>query len=386
MKNCIACGSVISYSLFNPSPQPLSALNLPKTSTEAVDAIRYPMNFRMCAICGHVWNIEFDYTKVPYVEDSNLMYNSGGPWQQHLNNVSTSLDTYIYSWSNQIAIDIGCGDGQFFNILQTKHQEAKFIGFEPGVDAQNIQWFQVVQDYFVPERDLKKYRPTILVCRHVIEHLENPREFVAEIAYWALRYELQPLCLFEVPRFDKALRLGRIGDFLYEHVSNFTKKSFQTMFQISSYYEHFIYSLYNDEVLVGIVQPQNNGIQTARILQQQFRSECQVSTVKEALEQLCVSGGKVVLWGGTGKSAAFLNLYGLTSDRFPLVVDSDIHKVGRFVPGTGQKILSVKDLDNPDAIFITTSWRIIDICKEITSLGITCPVYGLKNGNFQRVQ
>lgn len=388
MQNCIACGSNILYPLFRPNPQPLAALNLPKTQTEAVNALRYPMNFFMCAFCGHVFNISFDYTRIPYEEDSNRMFNSGVGWQQHLFKVAGLLNSYIPDWKNQVAIDIGTGDGQFFSMLKEQHPEAKYLGFEPGVDAKKITDFPVVQDYFIPERDLKKYRPTLICCRHVIEHLENPREFVAQIAYWSLQYDLQPLCLFEVPRFDKALRMGRVGDFLYEHVNNFTKKSFQIMLQTSSYYEHVLKSFYNDEVLVAVVQPQDSGTQSSRILRQQFILMKESQDIKKELERLGLAYKNTVLWGGTGKSAAFINLHGLTADRFPYVVDSDENKVGRFVPGTGQEIRSVKDLPAiaPQAIIITTFWRANDICKEIKSLGITCPVYVYNETKLQKVQ
>jgi hypothetical protein len=74
------------------------------------------------------------------------------------------------------------------------------------------------------------------------------------------------------------------------------------------------------------------------------------------------------LWGGTGKSAAFLNMFGLDAERFPTVVDSDPNKVGKYVPGTGQMIQSVDSLRNKIAsptIIITTPWRANDIYREI---------------------
>jgi hypothetical protein len=38
----------------------------------------------------------------------------------------------------------------------------------------------------------------------------------------------------------------------------------------------------------------------------------------------------VAIWGGSGKSVAFINRYGLDSERFPTVVDSDAAKTGTF--------------------------------------------------------
>lgn len=80
-----------------------------------------------------------------------------------------------------------------------------------------------------------------------------------------------------------------------------------------------------------------------------------------------------MFWGGTGKSAAFLNSYGIDADRFPIVVDSDPNKIGYFVPGTGQEIRSPEYLlTKPlDSIVITTQWRARDIVAEIKGRNIT---------------
>ncbi len=59
--------------------------------------------------------------------------------------------------------------------------------------------------------------------------------------------------------------------------------------------------------------------------------------------------------------------------RFPIVVDSDFAKVGTFVPGTGQEILSRDWLkDHPGAvIIIPPQWRALDIVLEMEREGIS---------------
>ena len=82
--HCIACGFHITLRMYHPEDRPLAALALPASRVEAKGAARYPMNFRACANCGHVFNLEFDYRKVPYEKASNLMYNRGTYWRKHL--------------------------------------------------------------------------------------------------------------------------------------------------------------------------------------------------------------------------------------------------------------------------------------------------------------
>jgi hypothetical protein len=90
------------------------------------------------------------------------------------------------------------------------------------------------------------------------------------------------------------------------------------------------------------------------------------------LDSLHQSGKPIAVWGGTGKSAAFVNRYRMDAKRFPIVVDSDPQKVGTFVPGTGQEI-KFRDrlLENPvEVIIIPPQWRAKDIMAEMEQTGI----------------
>ena len=368
MTNCIVCGQTRTHPLVNLGKQPLSIVNLPKTKEAAKGALRYSLNFHKCAFCGHVFNLDFDDTRIAYAEDSYHMYNSGSGWQNHIAETVEALD--FSSWRGQTAIDIGCGTGDFFTAMLKRYPDETFLGFEPGVEADRIDAFPVERDYFEPERDLKLYDPGLLCLRHVIEHLKNPREFLSDIAYWSIIYNIAPLVYVEVPCFDKALQSGRAGDLIYEHASHFTESSFRTLFELSGY-KLFDYALvYDDEVLCGWAYPDCTEVRIHKTAAEKFSIGVKASktVMHSSLDAILKNNQTIALWGGTGKSAAFINTYGLDASRFPIVVDSDEAKCRKFVPGTGQEIVhSTNLLQNPvDVIVITTRWRATDIYQEIT--------------------
>ncbi|MBN2023112.1 MAG: methyltransferase domain-containing protein [Pirellulales bacterium] len=377
-ETCPACGFRIAHPLYHPEPQPLAALNLPRSGEAAREALRFPMDFHVCAFCGHIFNRQFDYYRIPYEEDSNLMYNRGALWQDHMGRL-VDLLVDEYDMRGKTLVDIGCGDGLFFQKLLQRAPECRCVGFEPGIEADNARraGLEVYKDYFHPQRDLKRLRPDVLVCRHVIEHLQCPRDLVGEIAYWCNRYELAPLFLAEVPRIDNAIEQGRLSDFLYEHVSNFTDYSFRTLFETTGYDVLELAPCYGDEVLVALVRPRLEprlaaiGRSTATFRQ---RIAEQLREVGRQLDALVEQGRSVAFWGATGKGAAFLNAFGVDGRRFPVVVDSDEQKAGRFVPGTGQEIRPPDYLrDHPaDVIVITTRWRAKDIFDEIRRRQVRC--------------
>jgi hypothetical protein len=348
------------------------ALNLPKSKQEAEYAALYPMNFYMCCFCGHVYNSDFDYAKIPYKEDSNRMYNNGVGWRTHLEDLANTV-AETFGAEGKVIIDIGAGDGEFLAAISSMSL-ARCIAFEPGIDSAicRERGLETYADYFLPQRDMEKFKPDTLTCRHVLEHLQSPRDFVAEIAYYANMHHVYPLFFVEVPRITRALDNHRITDFLYEHVSNFTQRSLRLMFESTGWHTQAEYLTYNSEVAVWVGQPKALPIISRFKAQAKaFRDHSwdSVMAVRAKIDTRIAQGSTIAFWGGTGKGAAFLNAYHLKNG---IVVDSDIHKVGRFVPGTAQKIEhSDSLLENPvDVIVITTRWRAADIYAEIKKKGI----------------
>lgn len=375
MTECLACHSKVVEPLYSAGPQPLMALNLPKSKEEAGNATLYPMNFYMCCFCGHVFNSDFDYAKVPYQEDSNLMYNKGLGWSTHLIRLSKLL-LDSYRTLGKTIIDIGAGDGGFLDIVNRQSLDngviTKCIAFEPGIESETCRkrGLEVYTDYFIPRRDLQRLKPDTLVCRHVLEHLQDPRSFVAEIFYYANKTGIMPTFVAEVPCITKAIKTHRITDFLYEHVSNFTQRSLRVMFESVGWTTYDEFLTYNNEVAVWIGKPKQIYLPYEDDAKS-FRDRTwdSVRSVHTTLDLYFESGKTVALWGGTGKGAAFLNAYHIKNGR---VVDSDKNKVGRFVPGTAQRIEHSDSLIQypTDVIVITTRWRAADIYAEIKRKGI----------------
>lgn len=389
---CLACGYALHYPVYHPEDQPLAALNLPNKQPDAINAPRYPMNFHACARCGHIYNIAFDYSKVPYEKNSNLMYNRGSGWQVYIQELIDRLHKH-YPFTDKTVVEIGCGDGHFLVSLREKFPSLRCIGFEPGIDPLRMKEAPItmVNDYFVAERDLPNYKPDLIVCRHVIEHLEAPRDFAADISYWCNMHQLFPYFLVEVPRINNAIAQSRINDYLYEHVSNFTDTSLRLMLESAGFDILEYNTAYGGEVLVTLVKPkempQLQAIgKTAEAYRQAILS--QHKTVYETLDKWRSAGKRIAFWGGTGKGAAFLNGFKLSYEHYPIVIDSDPHKTGKFVPGMGQEIRPPEYLHAQpvDIIVITTQWRAADICEEIKQRKITCgEIYVVRNQMLEKL-
>eukprot|EP00913_Durusdinium_trenchii_P028424 g26652.t1 len=206
----------------------------------------------------------------------------------------------------------------------------------------------------------------------------NSEEYVdlAALSFAASWEGLETRLMIEVPCIDHVFEIGRTVDFFYEHNSHFTTDSLERMLRRCAGSVERIETSYNGEVIFGIAAFQDQAEKSAiarSALEFRDRSLAFSRNVRSQLDELHASGKRVAIWGGTGKAAAFINQAGLDCKRFPIVVDSDHDKVGTFVPGTGQEILSRDTLlAHPvDVILIATQWRALDIVLEIERVGIS---------------
>ena len=370
---CPVCGFGVSVPFFDGGAQALATLGWPSSGEEARNMARFPLSFVRCVQCGHVFNTAFDYRNVPYEKNPNLMYNSGSIWSDHLEKMIHLLLEYLPERPK--VVEIGCGEGQFLLRLAKARPGGSFTGYDPNGSGDHSD-IEIRRELFVPTSHLEELEPDLIISRHVLEHMINPAQFLQELAFAAQWLGVSPLLFAEVPCIDRIFEAGRIADLYYEHNSQFTRNSFQTLLNGCSREIHWVETGYGDEVIYGLssVGGELDWVHFAQSgADFHARTRYSRDQVQEQLSKFCEGRKTLALWGGTGKGAAFMAFYNLGPSIFPLVVDSDPAKVGTFVPGLGQEIRHRNVLlENPaDVIVISTQWRARDIVKEIKKVGIT---------------
>jgi hypothetical protein len=363
---CPVCSHNLCVPFFDGGNQPIATLGWPKSAAEAQAMSRHPHDFMQCPSCSHVWNRSFNYDVIPYEKNPNRMFNAGGIWKGHL--AQTGAELLAHLPPNPVVVEIGCGEGHFVRGLSHAcNQKGRFVGFDPNGSEGTGDGVEFYARLFDPLVDMAAFQPDVIIIRHVLEHLTHPALLIEQLA-WGSAYLDKPCLLFaEVPCIDRVFETGRLADFFYEHVGQFTTDSFTKLMQRAGLVDTIAHG-YNGEVIYGITKLNVNGKvnaqKTHRFAQGTVQSRIKI---REQLGQLANEGLNVVIWGGTGKAATFIHQFNADAKRFPLVVDSDPDKMNTYVPGTGQEIVFRDVLKGKkiDVVIVPPQWRVNEVIAEM---------------------
>jgi len=375
---CPACGFHVGAPFYDGGKQPLAMIAWPASQVEAQTMPRLPLDFVRCVDCGHVFNAAFDYSNVPYSAKPNLMFNRGASWSGFIRQLRE--ETLARVAAAPTIVEIGHGDGHFLAALAEARPAGRYIGFDPhGAQHAGASNVELRAALFDPFRHIPELKPDMIVSRHVLEHLTSPLSLLQGINFAAALLQREVQLYFEVPCIDRAVEVGRLGDFYYEHYSHFTTQSFQKMLARSQFRLEELGHGYNGEVVYAFLGTEYFADQVLRLrAATDFFCTARKSPAKISgqLDEIYRSGKRTAIWGGVGKCAAFLNAYGIDAFRFPLVVDSDEGKTGTYVPGSGQMIRPARVLKQEpvDLVIVAAQWRAKDIVAEMEKLGLDCEV------------
>ena len=164
---------------------------------------------------------------------------------------------------------------------------------------------------FDPNVDVEKYKPDLIIIRHVLEHMTNPAEFIEQLAFAVGSIKKVCYLFAEVPCIDVALDKKRITDFFYEHFSHFTTNSFKALMNKAGTVKALSHG-YHREVIYGITALELNKTEfDLKNKTEEFHQEVNknIQTIRAQIDELYNSDVSVAIWGGTGKCAAFINQY-----------------------------------------------------------------------------
>jgi len=384
---CVVCGSPDTVDLVDLRQVPVHCNVLWKTEHEARTAPRGDIRLLFCRRCTHVFNATFDPALMEYSPSYENSLHFSPRFQRYAEDLADRLIAR-HRLRGKRVIDIGCGKGEFLALVCERGQN-EGLGFDPSFDPQEASVpastrIRVVQDFY--SEKYAREPADLLMCRQVLEHIRDPRAFLATIRKAADGPGRTPLFV-EVPNVLYTLRDRGIWDIIYEHCSYFTGASLARLFEACDYDVTGLESLYQDQFLGIDALPRFTRTIRPEILPEQpeeisgladgfarlYRSK--VAEWGERLNAMSAAGRKGVVWGSGSKGVMFLNALQPAAP-IAVVVDINPRKQGMFVAGTGQPIVSPETLRTvrPDAVVIMNPVYLDEIRGSLASLGISAEI------------
>jgi len=326
---------------------------------------RGDIKLAFCPVCGFITNLAFDPARLEYTQAyENSLYFSPRFQDYALSQAARLIECYdLY---NKDIIEIGCGQGDFL-LLLCELGNNRGVGFDPTYvkrekHSNAKDRVKFIQDFY-SER-YKNYKADLFVCRHVLEHIQNPKGFLNTIRQ-AIGNQPDTYVFFEVPNALYTFYRHFVWDIIYEHCSYFTPISLSRTFSSCGFHVCKLAEEYEGQYLcIDALPSKQNALNSEheqhsevdRIARdiESFASDYRkkVERCRGKIEQIEGKGKRAVIWGAGSKGVTFLNVFKYSL--FKYAVDINPRKQGMYIPGTGQKIVPPEFLRDykPDTIIV----------------------------------
>lgn len=329
----------------------------------------------VCSGCGFIfnaaWNAELTVYSDQYEETQGF-----SPTFNAFNRAIAEELVSNYDIRAKTVLEIGCGKGEFLNLI-CELGGNRGIGYDPSfVPARQRSKHDIrfVREFFTEETN--EVAPDLLCCKMTLEHIGQTHRFLASVRSVANRED--SLVFFQVPDVGRILREGAFWDIYYEHCSYFSTTSLKHLFIDTGFAVRRLWTGYDGQYLMIVTSPAEHGSDfkpgdedgVAAIIRLcgSFSAAAAHSRAawRSRLRDWAAVGQRTVLWGSGSKAVAFLTTLGV-HDEIEHVVDINPYRVGKFLPGTGQRIVAPAFLREyrPDNVIIMNPVYLREIEREL---------------------
>ena len=355
---------------------------VPTNSCLLVEDRAWALNFptgnivlAVCDGCGFVFNRAWDPERTVY-SDQYEETQGFSPTFNTFNHAIAEELVSEYNICGKTVLEIGCGKGEFLSLI-CKLGHNRGIGYDPSfVPARQPpdQDIRFVRQFFT--EDTREIAPDLLCCKMTLEHVGQTHRFLRSVRSVANRTD--SVIFFQVPDVDRILREGAFWDVYYEHCSYFSAISLKHLFTRTGFAVQRIWTGYSGQYLMILANPAERGADVARGDEEEVAAivdMCDSFRIAAArsraawhsrLRNWAAAGQRTVLWGSGSKAVAFLTTLGV-HDEVEHVVDINPYRVGKYLPGTGQRIVAPAFLREyrPDNVVIMNPVYVREVEHEL---------------------
>lgn len=374
---CPGCRMHVDVDVVTLPPTPMTLNYVYKDRQKAQAAPAAPVILRQCKTCGLVY-VAPNSAQAVYDERYENRQSFSDVFTEHLEHVAETLKILLPKPKVHV-LEIGCGKGDFLELLARRYQwrghgyDTSYAGPKISADgklkfSREYLTHSSVQDTF-----------DVLVCRHVIEHIETIGEFLEEL-WKTSRQAGVPLVMLETPRLEWIFEHNAIWDFFHEHRCYFGMNTLKQLCQAAGFdvLEHA--STFGGQYQNLYLRPVDNVQAISHVYDHSLSITDFTTRASEHFRELAKSmdsylrGEAWAIWGAGAKGvcwAGWLSHWG-----YPLrgrVVDRNPSKQEGFLPLTGLPIVAPtkRNLQDVELVFVMNPNYYSEIQSQLISLDLS---------------
>jgi len=372
---------------------PVNCSALPDDPRAALAATRGELRLAVCESCGMIRNLAFDPDLLVY----DPSYDNTLHFSPLFREFSIELaDRLIESYGlrGREIVEVGSGTGEFLATLCERGRNHG-VGYDPSYDSFDAQPASHADVEFVAElfnAETAHGSADFVFARQVLEHIDEPISMLQSLR--AAMQRTDAVLYLEVPDASHLMAGEDIWDLVYPHCSYFTAPALSRLvvdcdFEVleigSAFGRQF---LYVDAIPAGVSANVASRLSTAEVdavvdLATRFGAhfDAVLHRRTEMISRTTAGAQRAVLWGGGAKAVTFLNVVP-GADSLDAVVDVNPSKWGRYVPGTGQRVISPDALttDPPDTVIVMNPIYLDEIQAMVKARGLDVEVIAANEG------
>jgi hypothetical protein len=380
---CRHCNAEIGLSLIDLGGAPPSNAYLSEHSLRQIEKY-FPLHVLVCEAC---WLVQTeDYIGAQELFDSDYAYFSSvsSSWLNHAEEFVGEVINRFHLDSSSLVIEVASNDGYLLQFVQNRGIPC--LGIEPtastAMEARK-KGLQVLEDFFGTQLAnqllSEDQKADLIIANNVLAHVPNINDFVAG---FSVLLNPNGIASFEFPHILELIRYVQFDTIYHEHFSYLSLTAVEKIFnanglkifdvkKISTHGGSLrVFAQRKDlgrqpissSVADILNQEKNAGIQTT-LFYSNFQTKA--NFIKDNLLTFLINAKKenkkVIAYGAAAKGNTLLNYAGIKPDLLPIVVDKNIEKQGKFMPGSRISIRDESLIEEikPDFILILP-WNIAD--------------------------
>ena len=379
--SCPLCGGTDFAQVFTLRNIPVVCNQLWPDVLAAKGAPTGDVKLVMCENCALVWNRAFNSQRMLYAPGYENALHFSPKFQTFAEELVEGL-VRRYGLAGGHVIEIGCGDGYMLDLM-VKHGVKTAVGFDPSMVSKTTPYaarsgVEIVPEYFSPDHLDRPF--DFILCRHVLEHLDDPMLFLIDIRQ-AIGERNVPI-YFEVPNAGWMLDAVSMWDVIYEHVTYWTVPTMMTLFWRTGFAPINVQDGYGAQFLMFEAKPVEA---EARYLSPE------TDTVKAAAHAFTVAAndklakwrnrlsaykGKAVIWGAGSKGITFANVLEEAGRSLTALVDLNPRKNGLLAPGVALPVVAPDELRQirPNLVLVSNALYKGEIANQVKSMGVEADI------------